>query len=237
MNTIRSVIIEDSRLARQELFTLLQAHPEIEIQGQAGTVGKAFELIQEIKPQLIFLDIQLPDGSGFDLLERLVNAPEVVFTTAYDEYALKSFEYSALDYLLKPIRSERLAAAVEQIHKRLGENSSNMDLSSRVFVKDGEKCWLLKLAEIRLFEVIGNYSRIYFGENRAMIPKPLNYLEQRLDPSVFFRANRQHLVNLKYVDQIEPGFNGKLLLKLKQGSEEIEVSRRQAARFREILSF
>lgn len=238
---MNALIIDDSRLARSELKHLIQKIDTVDVIGEAANADEAKRKIETLHPDLIFLDIQMPGKDGFELLEELDQAPLVVFTTAYNEYAMKAFEYNALDYLQKPITLERLQAAVEKIdQKRTSEPSSTKeDLlgeDSQVFVKDGDNCWFVKLSDIRLFETDGSYTKVHFEENRPLIPKTLNYLETRLDPNVFFRANRQQVINLKMIDKIEPWFSGGIKIQLK-GGEEIEVSRRQTSKFKELMSF
>lgn len=234
-----SIVVEDSRLARQELKNLLERHPEIQVVAEASHAEEARQLIEELRPDLLFLDIQLPGKNGFELLEMLETSPMVVFTTAFDEYAVKSFEYNTLDYLLKPIRPERLAATIERVFERWENqtkiNRSAMDGNSQVFVRDGESCWLVQLREVRLLEIVGNYTRLYFEDNRPLIQRSLNQLEARLDPQLFFRINRQQMINLEWIEHIDTWFNGKLKIRLR-GGEEVEVSRRQAAKFKDILS-
>ncbi len=236
---MKSIIIEDSRLARNELKNLLRVHPEIEIVAEAANAEEARASIEQYRPELLFLDIQMPGKNGFELLEELDEVPMVIFTTAYDEYAVKSFEYNTLDYLLKPIKEDRLARAITkvlEVQRKQKEGSLILDDQKQVFVKDGEKCWMVKLADIRLFEIHGNYTRIFFGKNKPLILKSLNYMEARLDTNQFFRINRQQIINLKWVENIEPWFSGKLKVKLR-GGQEAEVSRRQASKLREFLSF
>jgi two-component system LytT family response regulator len=240
-----AIIIDDERLARNELKKMLVLHPEIEVIGEAANVDEGLNLINELNPDLILLDVQMPVKTGFDLLQELERLPAVIFTTAYDEYAIRAFEVNALDYLLKPIDPKRLSDAVQKFlaidekETMFSENRSELRLSlsesDQVFVKDGEKCWFVKLAEIRLFESVGNYARVFFGPNKPLILKSLNSLEERLDPRTFFRANRKHIVNLRMIERVEPFFNGGLLLEIK-GGEKIEVSRRQAVRFKEMMS-
>lgn len=236
---MKALIIEDSRLARLELKALLEAHPEIEILGEAENAEVAERMIEELDPDLLFLDINMPGKNGFELLESLEIAPQVIFTTAYDEFAIKSFEFNALDYLLKPIKEDRLAKAISKLELRSSSVPSNsadyLQGDQQVFVKDGEKCWLVKIEDIRSFEVCGNYSRVYFDQHKPMILRSLNQLEERLDPEHFFRANRQEIINLKKIQKIEPWFNGRLKVWL-DDQREIEVSRRQAVRFKELLS-
>jgi two-component system, LytTR family, response regulator len=242
----KAIIIDDERLARNELRKLLGEYPEIEVVAEAANAGEGIQKIDEFHPDLIFLDIQMPGKTGFDMLAELDRAPEVIFTTAYDEYALKAFEVNALDYLLKPIEPKRLADAIQKLDQSeergetgTGEgtfvNRGSLGENDQVFVKDGERCWFVKLSDIRLFESVGNYAKVFFSNNKPLILKSLNALEERLDGRLFFRANRKHIVNLRMIEKVEPYFNGGLLLELK-GGEKIEVSRRQAVRFKEMMS-
>lgn len=241
---MKAIIIDDERLARAELRKLLQDFPEVEVVDEAANAGEGIAKIETHHPDLIFLDIQMPGKTGFDMLEQLERTPQVIFTTAYDEFALKAFEVNALDYLLKPIEPKRLADAIQKLQvtehrevKAEGEyfNNSILTEADQVFVKDGERCWFVKLNDIRLFESVGNYAKVFFGPNKPLILKSLNALEERLDEKTFFRANRKHIVNLRMIDKIEPYFNGGLLLELK-GGEKIEVSRRQTVKFKEMMS-
>lgn len=242
--SIRTIIIDDERLARAELRKLLKDFSEIEIIEEAVNAEEALEKIEQLKPDLIFLDIQMPGKTGFDLLAELDRSPQVIFTTAHHEFALKAFEVNALDYLMKPVEPRRLADAIQKLQAaelRTGgtetelANTGILTEHDQVFVKDGERCWFVKLSEIRLFESVGNYARVYFSANKPLILKSLNALEDRLDNKVFFRTNRKHIVNLRMIEKIEPYFNGGLLLELK-GGEKIEVSRRQTLRFKEMMS-
>jgi two-component system LytT family response regulator len=239
---MRAIIIDDERLARTELKKLLQDFPEIEVVDEAANADEGITKIESQRPDLIFLDIQMPGKTGFDMLARLEKTPQVIFTTAYDEFALKAFEVNALDYLLKPVEPKRLADAVQKLHFEKSEsrpsefvNNSILTEDDQVFVKDGERCWFVKLSDIRLFESVGNYAKVFFGNNKPLILKSLNALEERLDEKTFFRANRKHIVNLRLIEKIEPYFNGGLLLELK-GGEKIEVSRRQTVKFKEMMS-
>jgi two-component system LytT family response regulator len=238
---MKALIIDDERLARVELKRLLAPYKEINVVGEAVNVEDALEKITQLNPELIFLDIQMPGKSGFDLLEELDSVPTVIFTTAYDEYALKAFEYNAMDYLLKPIEPKRLEEAIKKIIEKSRKEITTKDgkqvLSEKdqVFVKDGERCWFVKLETVRLFESEGNYVRIYFEDHKPLILRTLNYLDERLDSKSFFRANRKHIINLKWIENIETWLNGGLLVKLK-GGHKIEVSRRQAIKFKDRLS-
>ena len=240
----KALIIDDERLARNELKKLLSDFPEVDVIGEAANAKEGIEKIDSLMPDLIFLDIQMPGKTGFDMLQELDRAPHVIFTTAYDEFALKAFEVNALDYLMKPVEPKRLADALHKLQmveeKEIaasvaGVNRGMLGENDQVFVKDGERCWFVKLADVRLFESVGNYAKVFFGTNKPLILKSLNALEDRLDEKVFFRANRKHIINLRMIDKVEPFFNGGLLLDLK-GGEKIEVSRRQAVKFKEMMS-
>lgn len=235
---MKAIIVDDERLARKELMSLLASHPEIEVIDEAANPDEAIEKIEKHDPDVVFLDIQMPGKTGFEMLEGMERVPQVIFTTAYDEFALKAFEYNALDYLLKPIQPERLTESLNKVSIKAAKNSAkDQKLSSKdqVFVKDGDKCWFVKLEDVRLFESDGNYIKVYFDKFKPMIHKSLNALDERLDDRHFFRASRKHIINLGWVESIDTWFNGGLLVQLK-GGEKIEVSRRQSARFREMMS-
>lgn len=243
---MRAIVIDDERLARKELITLLNQLESVEVVGEAVNVDDAKEKIDQLNPDVIFLDIQMPEKTGFDLLEELENVPHVIFTTAYDEYALKAFQVNALDYLLKPIEPKRLEEAITRLQSKIESftksevsssniNEKKLTLDDQVFVKDGDRCWFVKLSNVRLFESDGNYIKVYFDNFKPMIHKSLNALDERLDEKSFFRASRKHIINLGWVEGIEPWFNGGLVVTLR-GGDKIEVSRRQAARFKEMMS-
>jgi two-component system LytT family response regulator len=239
---MKAILIDDERLARQELKSLLAPYPEIQIVGEANNVETAIDSIKQLKPDVIFLDIQMPGKNGFELLEEISGVPEVVFVTAYDEYAIRAFEVNALDYLLKPVQPNRLAETVKKIlNKDVSEKSEIKEYTQplndndQVFVKDGEKCWFVKLSDIRLFESEGNYVRVHFEKNRPLILRSLNNLDERLNNRTFFRASRKHIINLKWVESIENWFNGGLMVKLR-GGEQVEISRRQAAKLKDMMS-
>jgi two-component system LytT family response regulator len=226
-----ALIIDDERLARVELRRLLKPHPQVEIAGEARNGEEALALIGELSPDLLFLDIQMPGMTGFELLERLEkDVPQVIFTTAYDEHAIKAFEVNALDYLLKPIAPERLAGALQRVNLRRVPQRL-----SRVFVRDGDRCWIVRLPDIFLLESEGNYTRLHFGNERPLIRRSLNALEQQLDPTVFFRASRKQILNLTWIEKTAITVSGGLVATLR-GGQTVEMSRRQSDRLREILS-
>lgn len=235
MKTFKTIIIDDERLAREEVKRALKKYPEFIIVGEANNVDTALTLIDKEQPDIIFLDIHMPEKSGFDLLEELTTVPEVVFTTAYDQYAVKAFELNALDYLVKPLREERFAITIEKVKVELSKKEEMikdvLPMHRKIFIKDGEQCYFIPLSEIHFIESLDNYARLYFGNQKAMIKRSLNLLEEKLDPTVFFRANRSQIINTQYIKEIHPHFNNKLHISLTTG-ETIEVSSRQSVKFK-----
>lgn len=242
MITLKAVIVEDSRLARNELKELIKNHSEIELLGEAENVDEGFVLINNTKPDLLFLDINMPEKDGFELLEMLDEVPITIFTTAFDEYAIKSFEYNAFDYLMKPINQKRFSKSIEKVIEQQSsapkenDNENSLSLDKQIFIKDGEKCWLVKIKDIALFEIVGNYTRVFFDGNKPLIYKSLAQIEEKLPGEVFFRANRQQIININYIKKVVSWFNGKLKIEMLSG-EEIEISRRQSYIFKDQLSF
>jgi two-component system LytT family response regulator len=243
MSQIKAVIVEDSRLARNELKELIKGYSQITIIGEAENVDDGYKLIIENSPDLLFLDINMPEKDGFELLEMLDEVPITIFTTAFDEYAIKSFDYNALDYLLKPINEKRFAKAIEKVREKLTatkdtseENNRRLTGNSQIFIKDGEKCWLIKVGDISHFEIVGNYTRVFFQDENPLLYKSLNQVEEKLPEKYFFRANRQQIINTNFISNVVPWFNGKLKLTMLNG-EEVEVSRRQSYLFKDMMSF
>jgi two-component system LytT family response regulator len=231
------LIVDDEPLARRELRRLLAAFPWVKVVSEAADIDAAYERIMSLHPQLILLDVQMPGGSGFDLLERLESPPRVIFTTAYDHYAVKAFDVSALDYLLKPIEPERLSAALDKVRAALsggppsGLEGEGDPALEQLFVRDGPRCWFVPLHEVALLNAEGNYVRLHWGKFRPLLNRSLSALETRLDSRHFFRANRQQILNLRFVQNIEVGQGGRLHVELRDGTE-VEISRRQAKLFR-----
>ncbi len=236
---MKAILIDDERLARQELKNLLALHKDIEIVAECSDAVQAKEKINELKPDIIFCDIQMPGKSGLELVEEISGAIDVVFITAHDEHAIKAFELNAFDYLLKPVQADRLAETIKKLSIKESatkiDNNSPLTEKDMVFIKDGEKCWFVRLSDIRLFESEGNYVRVYFENFRPLILRSLNSLETRLDEKQFFRASRKHMINLSYIVSVEAWFNGGLNVKLKD-SKEIEISRRQAVKLKDMMS-
>jgi two-component system LytT family response regulator len=231
---IRALIVDDERLARAELRRLLAAHPDVEVAGEARDGDDAQARLAELHPDVLFLDVEMPGKSVFTLLAELDTVPWVVFTTAYDHYALKAFEVSAVDYLLKPIVPERLAEALARVRERVSAPEVSREYLQQIFVADGERCWLVLASDLSLLESEGNYTRLHFGNERPLILRALNQLEQRLDPRHFFRASRKHLINLRHVEGVTPWVTKGLRVTLK-GGREVEMSRRQTQAFKEKL--
>ncbi|HZX29132.1 MAG TPA: LytTR family DNA-binding domain-containing protein [Telluria sp.] len=230
---MKVAIIDDERLARSELRRLLDAHPDVEVVAEAANVADGVRAITHMAPDLVFLDVRMPDGSGFDLLESLPGAPAVIFTTAYDEYAVRAFDVSALDYLLKPIDPERLARALAKLdQERQSPQPKPAPTDGKVFIQDGGRCWLVALDSIRLFESEGNYTRVYFEDERPLLLRSLNALEARLDPACFMRVSRRHIVNMAFVTSVGSAPGGGMALVL-SGGERVAMSRRRAAVFRQ----
>lgn len=229
------LIVDDERLARIELKRLLETHDDIRVVGEAVNAEDAAKAIRKHRPDAVFMDIQMPGRNVFDMLSEMDHVPPVIFTTAFDQYALKAFEINALDYLMKPIDPERLGPAIDRLRQQIGAASSGKVLSheDRVFLRDGERCWFVSVRDIRVLESEGNYCRVYFDSHRPLIPRSLHALEERLDPSVFFRANRQQIINLNWIDRIDEWFDQSLKVVIK-GGMEITLSRRQAQKFRQM---
>jgi two-component system LytT family response regulator len=233
LTTLRALIVDDERLARSELRRLLAAHRDVTVVGEAANAGDAEERLHGGDVDVLLLDIQMPGASGFELLERLDTVPRVIFTTAYDEYAVRAFEVNAFDYLLKPIRPERLAAALDRV--RAAQEVPKRSPPDRVFLRDGERSWIVAVVDIVLFEADGNYARAFFGQERPMIRTSLQALEARFDPAVFFRASRRHLINLHHVEAVEDGVDDSYTVRMR-GGHLVAVSRRQSRALRATLS-
>ena len=238
---MKALLIDDERLARSELRKLLEPFDEIQIAGEAANAKQAREQMAALKPDLLFLDVQMPGESGMELLESFEPpAPHVIFTTAYDEFAVKAFELNAIDYLLKPVDPARLAAAIDRLPaprlaRPKGPAAGRLAGDDKVFVREGERCWFVEVSQIRLLGSEGNYTRVHFGGDQPQLFRSLNAMEERLDPKFFFRANRRQIINIAWIVSIEPWFSSGLLVQLKGGAK-VELSRRQAQEFRDRMS-
>ncbi|GAA6172569.1 two-component system response regulator BtsR [Colwellia sp. KU-HH00111] len=242
---MKAIVIEDSRLAREGLARMLGAFAEINVLGLAANVSDALLLIQQHTPDVLFLDIHMPEENAFDLLSQLNYQPKIIFTTAYSEYAVQSFEYNTIDYLLKPISQSRLGRAIEKLSQAnhiddvVTEPPLTMD--SRILVKEGENCQLVPLKSIDLIESCKNYVRLFWQEDatklsqKAFIKKSLNQIEERLPSNEFFRTNRQFIINLQSILKIEENITDGFDILLNNG-RLIEVSRRNAVKLKALLS-
>ena len=240
MSGLRVVIVDDARLARHELQHLLAAHPGVECVGLADDVPAARTLIAQTQPDLVLLDIQLPSGSGFEVLDGLAPVPAVVFTTAYDQYAVQAFAANALDYLLKPVQPQRLAQALAKVEQARAtplppSSEERLTPDARVFLREGERCCFVEVRRISRVVVDGNYARVWFDGQSLLLARSLSALEARLPQALFFRVNRNTLVNLGQVRSVELGIAEGYQLGLADGCT-VEVSRRQARELRERLT-
>ncbi len=246
MGTFRTVIVDDERLAREELKRLLKDFLEIEIIGEAKNGEEGLQMIEALQPDLVFLDVNMPGLNGFEMIQKLEVIPNVVFVSAYDEYAVKAFEVKALDYVLKPVDPQRLQQAIGKIKARdeevnfmsdlaMPSQEKLLDIEDHVFIKDGEKCFFIPLSKVRMFESDGNYVKVFFDQSKPLILRSLNSLEERLSPKSFFRANRKYIINLHWITAVENWFNGGLQVTIRD-QEKIEISRRQAIRFKELFT-
>lgn len=234
---IRTLLIDDEPLAIRELQTMLKDFSDIELIGTAENVTDAIQKIHTLQPQLIFLDINMPGKSGFELLEELDHAPWVIFVTAYDEFAIKAFEVNALDYLLKPVNAQRLQGAVEKVREKISQpavEERSVSINKRIFIKDGERCYFVPLSEVFLIESVGNYARFYYQHHKPLLHKSLNYLESRLPDTHFFRAGRQQIINIQFIKNISPYFNNTLQVELENGLK-VDISQRQSVRFKDLM--
>ena len=236
---MKAIVVEDSRLAREGLVRMLSAFPEIDVVGEADHPDTALGLIRDTRPDVLFLDIHMPGATGFDLLAALDYLPQVIFTTAYAEYAIRSFDYNTVDYLLKPISHERLELAIGKLARLPDPEAAPrppLDINSKMFVKDGERCHLVTLGSIHYIESCKNSVRIFFGNDRAYVKKTLNSIEERLPRKWFFRANRQGIINLQEIASIEESISLGYNVRMNDG-RIVEISRRNGAELKDLLSF
>lgn len=243
-SNLRAIIIDDEQLAREELIFMLKKHPEIEVIGEASNAKQALKLINELEPDLLFLDINMPEKSGFDLLDELVNAPKTVFVTAYDDYALKAFDKNAIDYIVKPVNPLRLKQTIDKVSEYIKEQNINIVNTKKttepvsmknIFIKDGNNCYFIKLDDIHYIKSNGNYCEINFNNSKAVIHKSLNQMEERLPETQFFRANRQEIFNIDYIADVDMLLRNVIQVTLKTG-KLIELSNRQSIKFKDLMS-
>jgi len=236
MDRFTTILVDDERLARKELRSMLAEHEIIDVVGEAETVTQAAELVNAKTPDVLFLDIQLPGETGFDLLEKISPACKIIFVTAFDAYAIRAFEVNALDYLLKPINPARLAQAIE----RLTTHDSapvppvrDLEYEDRLFIEVDERSRLLKVSDIIVISAMGDYSQILSCDGqKSLVLKPLKDWEERLPAKHFTRIHRSTIVNLEYVERVESWFNRSYRIHIRQIPEPLVMSRRYAARFK-----
>lgn len=245
MNQTTCLIIDDEKLARELLHEFLENFPEIEIVGDASNGTEAVALIDKLKPELIFLDVQMPGMTGFEVLEDINHEPYVIFTTAYDQYAIQAFEKNAVDYLLKPLDLERFKVAVDRALKRkkleaghledlLGSLRPERDrtsFESHVFVQKSEKLYSLPVEEILHLEASGDYTIITTKNDQFVSSSGIGKLEEIMNPDKFIRVHRSTIVNINYLKEIERHFNGGMVVKMQSG-KSFPVSRTYAKQIR-----
>jgi two-component system LytT family response regulator len=234
---LKAIIVDDERLARRELRLMLLDHTEIEVAGEAEGVASALELIREVKPHVVFLDIQMPGESGFDLLDRSEARFKVIFVTAFDAHAIRAFEVNALDYLLKPINPERLARALERLASSASQPESHglrkLEYEDRLFIDTNERSGFLKLSTVECICAAGDYSEVFTADGKKiLVLKSLKEWEERLPERYFSRIHRSTIINLEYVDKIENWFNRSYRIYLRQIEEPFIMSRRYAVRLK-----
>lgn len=229
-SNITVMIIDDERNARQEIRRLLADYSSFEIIAEAANAAEAVIQIRQLQPDLLFLDIQMPEKTGFELLEELDEVPEVIFFTAYDQYAVKAFEISALDYLMKPVRTERFNKAIEQAREKLFKKAP----PKRIFVKDRNQYHFISWDKVFLIESMDNYARLFFEDQQVLFKSSLNELEKKSDGLLFIRINRAQIVNLNYITKVSTLLNGRLKLTL-HTEQILEVSGRQTVKFKKLI--
>lgn len=237
---ITCLIIDDEQLARELLKEYIENIPELTIIGEADKGKDAVELIDKMKPDLIFLDVQMPGMTGFDVLDDIEHDPFVIFTTAYDQYAIKAFEKSAIDYLLKPLDQERFKLAVEKAVSRMKLEQNNVgellrsmktdsktSYDSHIFVQKSEKLLNLPVEEIMFLEASGDYTILTTKNDQFVSSSGIGKLEEILNPETFIRVHRSTIININYLKEIEKHFNGGMIVKMQTG-KSFPVSRTYA---------
>lgn len=238
--TIKCIIIDDEQLARELLREYIDDLPDLEIIGEAAKGKDAVELIDSLKPDLIFLDVQMPGMTGFDVLDDINHDPHVIFTTAYDQYAIRAFEKNAVDYLLKPLDKERFGLAVKRALERMrleqnnvGEMLRNMKAENRtsydshIFVQKSEKLINLSIEEIMFLEASGDYTILTTKADQFVSSSGIGKLEEILNPETFIRVHRSTIININFLKEIEKHFNGGMVVKMQNG-KSFPVSRTYA---------
>jgi two-component system LytT family response regulator len=237
---LSALIIDDERLARKELISMLQEFDAIEISGEADSVASAIKQLNMFKPDLIFLDIQMPGKSGFDLLDEIETDAKIIFVTAYDEYAIRAFEVNAIDYLPKPVSRERLAKTIDRvIHQTPNNDINNRKLkhNDRLFVEFGTQTRFLKISEIICILAEGDYTTVFLSDGKkGLVTKAMKEWESRLPDDIFCRIHRSSIVNMEYIDKIDTYFNNSYKISLKNLKEPLIISRRYAKKIKGLFS-
>lgn len=248
---IRVVIADDEPLARERIRTLLAAHADMSLVAECADGEETLRVLLAEHPDLIFLDVQMPELNGFEVLEALPAElrPSVIFVTAYDEHAVRAFEVNAVDYLLKPVEPRRFEAALAKVRERrsqpqavpeaaleavLAELRRNRGYTTRLVVRDGSRVTFVRTEEIDWIDAAGNYARLHVGRAIHLLREPLKVLATRLDPERFLRVHRSAIVNLERITSVEPYFHGEYTLTLKDGTR-LTSSRTHSARLRGLL--
>ncbi len=243
---IRAVIVDDEDLARQIIREMLRTHSEIEVVGECSNGFEAVRMVGELKPDLLFLDIQMPKLDGFEVLELLGDNMAVIFATAYDEHALRAFEVHAVDYLLKPFRAERFDAALQRAKERIGKKMtatpdqlssaarSDGEYAERVVVKDGTRVQIIPVAKLDYAEAQDDYVALATQGKKYLKQQTISSVEASLDPKSFVRIHRSYVVNLERVTRLEPFGNDTHVVILHDGSR-LPVSRTGYKRLQEFL--
>src|SRR6201988_275904 len=236
MDRFTAILVDDERLARKELCSMLAEHEIIEVVGEAETVAQAAELVQAKEPEVVFLDIQLPGETGFDLLESVPANFKIIFVTAFDAYAIRAFEVNALDYLLKPINPARLAQTIERLTTHDSAPAPTLralEYEDRLFIEVDERSRFLKVSDIIVISAMGDYSQIFSADGqKSLVLKPLKDWEERLPAKHFTRIHRSTIINVEYVESVESWFNRSYRMHLRHIAEPLVMSRRHAARFK-----
>ncbi len=231
---LRTILVDDERLARRELRQMLAEFPHVEVVGEADCVDAAVDLIRREEPDVVFLDVQMPEHSGFELLDRVDVTFKVIFATAFDAHAIRAFEVNALDYLLKPISPDRLARAVERLAAPAAEPAlRKLDYSDRIFLTAGERPVLLKVDTIAFIRAAGDYSEVHTSDGRTLfVQKALREWEERLPENFFSRVHRSTIVNVERIERIDETATRAYVVRLQGTSEPIAMSRRYAGELR-----